>query len=194
MGLNSMSFSRIKHWRISLLPTNPLMGLVFLLGIVSLIGCSDEADIANDNAGVRINVTSLNTSRQDTDATFLALDGTPLAMTDFSGQRVFLNYWATWCAPCIREIPAILRAAAMLAEENYLFLLASDESITEIQEFLDDYGFDGNFIKLNGYFAAMGVQAVPSSVLYDENGEVLKSWLGEREWDSPEILSELRNP
>lgn len=127
-------------------------------------------------------------------STFQDLEGRGLEIASFAGKKVFVNYWATWCAPCIREIPSIARAAAELADENYLFLLASDESPDTIRNFIADRGFEGHFIKLNGFFGAHGIDAVPSSSLYDENGQLLQSWAGAFEWDSAEMLGELRNP
>lgn len=124
---------------------------------------------------------------------FQDLAGHGFEIDDLAGQKVFLNYWATWCAPCIREIPSIARAAAALEDENYLFLLASDESVETIEDFINDREFSGNFIKLNGFFGAFGIDAVPSSVLYGENGAIIRSWAGSFEWDSPEMLSELRS-
>ncbi len=170
------------------------MRIILAFAVLWLSACGGEPGAPDGAAALRISVNNVEAARNAADATFLDLDGKPLEIADFAGQRVFLNYWATWCAPCIREIPSILRAADALADEGYLFLFASDESIAEIQDFLGDYGFDGNFIKLNGFFGSMGVQAVPSSVLYGEDGEILKSWLGEEEWDSPALLSQLRNP
>lgn len=127
-------------------------------------------------------------------STFQDLSGQGLEIASFAGKKVFVNYWATWCAPCIREIPSIARAAAELEDENYLFVLASDESPETISNFIADRGFDGHFIKLNGYFGSHGIDAVPSSSLYDEDGQLLQSWAGAFEWDSPELLEQLRNP
>lgn len=129
-----------------------------------------------------------------TTSTYQDLEGRGLEIASFAGKKVFVNYWATWCAPCIREIPSISRAAAALEDENYLFVLASDESPETIRNFIADRGFDGHFIKLNGFFGAHGIDAVPSSSLYDENGQLLQSWAGAFEWDSAEMLAQLRNP
>jgi thiol-disulfide isomerase/thioredoxin len=124
---------------------------------------------------------------------FQTLDGQPLDLSAYAGKKVFLNFWATWCAPCIREIPAITRATAELQDENYVFLLASDESLETIQDFIADREFTGNFIKLNKFFGAWGIEAVPSSELYDENGNHVATWSGAFEWDSPEMLAAIRN-
>jgi thiol-disulfide isomerase/thioredoxin len=124
---------------------------------------------------------------------FQTLDGQPLDLSAYAGKKVFLNFWATWCAPCIREIPAITRATAELNDENYVFLLASDESIETIEDFVLERGFTGNFVKLNKFFGAWGIEAVPSSELYDENGNHVVTWAGAFEWDSPEMLDAIRN-
>ena len=123
---------------------------------------------------------------------YQTLSGQALDLNVFAGKKVFVNYWATWCAPCIREIPSINRAAEALESENYVFVLASDESQETIAEFLEERQFEGNFIKLNDYFGAHGIHAVPSSLLLDEKGEVIRRWDGSFEWDSPEMLAQLR--
>jgi len=133
------------------------------------------------------------TAAATTDARFQTLDGQPLDLSAYAGKKVFLNYWATWCAPCIREIPAITRAAAELEDENYVFLLASDETVDTIEDFIADREFSGNFIKLSKFFGAWGIEAVPSSELYDENGNHVVTWSGAFEWDSAQMLDAIRN-
>lgn len=139
-----------------------------------------------------VSITSVTPTADATATRFQTLDGQPLELSAYAGKKVFLNYWATWCAPCIREIPAIARAAAELEDENYVFLLASDESLPTINDFLLDREFSGNFIKLSGFFGGHGIDAVPSSVLYDESGSEITTWAGAYEWDSPEMLAQIR--
>lgn len=167
---------------------HPLPKALLLALSLGLAACGGEgpADTQSPAAGTG----AAEAARAD--STFSDLDGNPLALADFQGSKVFLNYWATWCAPCIREIPAINRAEAALADEGYVFLLASDEDLEQIRGFLAEREFEGRFIKLNGFFSTQGVEAVPSTVLYGENGELLQTWLGAYEWDSPEMLAELR--
>jgi len=175
----------------------PTFGFLMLsLGLL-LQGCggNETADVAATpapTAVVSITSTPATPAPNATETMFQTLDGQPLEISAYAGKKVFLNYWATWCAPCIREIPAITRAAAILEPEGYVFLLASDESLEKISEFLLDREFTGNFIKLNGYFGGHGIHAVPSSVLYDETGSAVRTWDGAFEWDSPEMLAEIR--
>ena len=145
-------------------------------------------------AQARLTITDVAPTAADaTASTYQDLQGNPLELSAYAGKKVFLNYWATWCAPCIREIPSIARAASVLEQENFVFLLASDESLETINDFLADREFTGNFIKLNGFFGGHGIDAVPSSVLFDETGTPIRTWPGAFEWDSPEMLAELRD-
>jgi thiol-disulfide isomerase/thioredoxin len=154
---------------------------------------TEQAPASSTPAQAQLTVTDVPPPRADpTASTFQDLEGNPLELSAYAGKKIFLNYWATWCAPCIREIPSIARAAAVLEDENFVFLLASDESVETIAEFLEEREFTGNFIKLNGFFGGHGIDAVPSSTLFDETGAMVKTWPGDFEWDSPEMLVELR--
>jgi thiol-disulfide isomerase/thioredoxin len=180
-----------------------LLSLVSAFGLLQACSGDDSAAGSAQDAGAVAALAdgTAQTSTLPVGATFDAatstyqdLQGQGLEIASFAGKKVFVNYWATWCAPCIREIPSIARAAAELEDENFLFVLASDESPETISNFIADRGFEGHFIKLNGFFGAHGIDAVPSSSLYDENGLLLQSWAGAFEWDSPEMLEQLRNP
>ena len=169
--------------------------ILSLLVVALLQGCggnneSDAASVATERTSP---VASASVIPASSDTKFMSLQGEPLELSAYAGKKVFLNYWATWCAPCIREIPSIARASAELEDENYVFLLASDESLETISDFLADREFSGNFIKLNKFFGAWGINAVPSSELYDENGNLLVTWAGAFEWDSAEMLDAIRN-
>jgi thiol-disulfide isomerase/thioredoxin len=145
-----------------------------------------------EEAPTIVRITTLTPPVSSEGSTFQDLEGNPVEISDYMGKRVVLNYWATWCAPCIREIPALNRAAEILDDEEFVFLLASDESPEEIIEFVADHEFEGNFLKLNSFFASFGVEAVPSTMLFDIDGKIINTWLGEYEWDSPLLLAELR--
>ena len=167
-----------------------------LLVVALLHGCGNESPtpaITESAPAATPATASTPTATASADNKFVDLQGQPLDLASYAGKKVFLNYWATWCAPCIREIPSIARASAELEDENYVFLLASDESLETIGDFLADREFTGNFIKLNKFFGAWGIEGVPSSELYDENGALVVTWAGPFEWDSPQMLDAIRN-
>jgi thiol-disulfide isomerase/thioredoxin len=173
--------------------TLPCLAALFLCSMLQ--SCSEEPAVALTNSGqanTQAAPLPVSATFDAATSTFQDLQGRGLEIASFEGKKVFVNYWATWCAPCIREIPSLNRAAEALADENYLFLLASDESVADIRDFIDERGFGGHFVKLNGFFGSYGIHAVPSSSLYSEDGELLQSWAGAFEWDSEEMLDEIR--
>ena len=121
------------------------------------------------------------------------LDGNPIALSDFKGKRVLLNFWATWSRPCIEEMPSLSKAKEVLEKENYVFLLATDQPIKTIKSFKEKKNFDFNYVKLNGAFAQLGIKALPVTFIYNENGDKVDQISGAVEWDSQEIINRLKN-
>ncbi len=158
--------------------------------LLLLFACTEEERFIQTGS---ITLSDVQTNESGESTTFQDLGGRPIEISNFVGRKLIINYWATWCAPCIREIPALSRAAEILGPEGYIFLLASDEPLDTISAFIAENEFSGNFVKLNTFFSIHGIQAVPSTVLYDESGQQIKSWLGAYEWDTPALLTELRS-
>lgn len=126
-------------------------------------------------------------------STYQDLAGTPVELVDYKGKKVLVNYWATWCRPCIEEMPDLLQAQDMLADDNYVFLLASDESTKKISKFKLDRSFDFKFIKYNGTYAELKIDALPVTFIYNEAGEEVFRFDGAMEWNSPEVIQKLKN-
>ena len=161
-----------------------LLLTIFMVGVLS---CKDEQNkLTNSNkvASVQVNT--------KTKSSFEDLNGNPIELSDFKGKRVLLNYWATWCRPCIEEMPSMLRAQEILENDNYVFLLASDQSMEKIKAFKDKKKFDFTFLKFNGSLADMKINALPATFIYNEAGEFTSRIDGATEWDSPEILDKLK--
>ena len=121
------------------------------------------------------------------------LEGKPVQLSDFMGKRVLLNYWATWCKPCIEEMPVLEGLQKKLATENYIFLFASDQSLKVIQKFQATKGFDLTFVKFNGTWADKGITALPVTLIYNEAGEQVERFDGVMDWDSPAMIQKLKD-
>lgn len=121
------------------------------------------------------------------------LEGNPIRLSDFKGKKIVLSFWATWCAPCIREMPSLLRSQEILEKENYVFLLPSDEATAKIIKFKERQQFNLNFIKFNGSLVKQNIHALPTTFIYNEKGKKIEVIVGANEWDSPEMIQKLRN-
>ena len=123
---------------------------------------------------------------------FIDLDENNLDVSVFNEGKIVISYWATWCAPCIKEMPSMNRAEKILKDYGYTFLLVSDESISKISNFKNEMNFDFNFLKSSKSFETIGIYAMPTSYVFDENGKIVETFVGVVEWDSEEVINKLK--
>lgn len=116
------------------------------------------------------------------DAEFETLDGGSKRLDDYRGQIVLLNFWGTWCPPCIREIPELVRLQPLLEDMGATLIgPAVDSGSSEaIREFAAEFGINYPIYKSNtnqavGSFAAAGY---PYTLLIDREGVIRKTYLG----------------
>ena len=119
-------------------------------------------------------------------------NGSDTNLAKLNGNWIVVNYWADWCAPCIKEMPGIKKAEEILEEYGYTFLLVSDETLDEISDFKNEWNFDFNFLKSTKSFETLGVYAMPTSYIFDENGKIVETIVGAVKWDSKEMIDKLK--
>lgn len=163
-----------------------LRPLFYLAIAITFIGCKDAKTTTPNTAVIETEVEKVPS------ATYEDLEGNPIELSDYKGKRILLNYWATWCRPCIEEMPDMEKAQTILEQENYVFLFASDQSVKKIVKFKEARGFDLEFIKFNGMYAKENVSALPATFIYNEVGEQVLRFDGGLKWDSPEMIEKLR--
>ena len=124
--------------------------------------------------------------------------GTAVRLEDYRGQTILVNFWATWCAPCKKELPSLDRLAAEFAGENFKVLaVAADPKGREAAaNQLVELGVDRvEFLMDNRLALAIGVGgsgALPLTILYDKDGNEVGRLLGEADWASDEAKSLIR--
>ena len=142
------------------------------------------------NSNITSNISDLESLQLK--SSFFDLEENNVDISEFNSGKVVISYWATWCAPCIKEMPSIKKAEEILEEYGYTFLLVSDETISKISNFKNEMNFDLKFLKSNKSFESLGVYAMPTSYIFDENGEIVETFVGVVEWDSEEIITKLK--
>ncbi len=116
------------------------------------------------------------------------LDGKPVDMDDFKNKTVFINFWATWCKPCIQEMPTIAKAQELLKDKNVVFLFPSNESVDLIEGFKERKGFDFNYVQSKN-LEALNIVALPTTFIFNPKGELIFSEAGFRDWSTEENLA-----
>ena len=156
---------------------------IYSLCYVLLLGCN--TGITNNK-----NVSDLESLQLKT--SFVDLYENNLDLSVYKGKKIVINYWATWCGPCIKEMPTIKRAEEILEDYGYIFLLVSDETISRISKFKNDRNFDFNFLKSIESYETLGIYSMPTSYIFDENGKIIETIVGAIEWDSEEMINKLK--
>lgn len=129
------------------------------------------------------------------DVKLSTLTGQNIDADEFEGKVVFINFWATWCGPCIREMPTIEKAQALLKDKDVVFLLASNEELDQIERFSKKRDYDFRYVQLNN-MEELKIQALPTTFIFDSNGKLKFSETGTRVWDDPaniELISKIIN-
>ncbi|MFQ3340594.1 MAG: thiol-disulfide isomerase/thioredoxin [Flavobacteriaceae bacterium] len=123
---------------------------------------------------------------------FVDLKNKKVDLTSYIGKRIIINHWATWCGPCIKEMPGIKRAQEILKNHNYTFLLVSDENVSKISKFKNDKKYDFNFLKSVGSNETLGIYSLPTSYIFDEKGMKIETIVGTIIWDSDQMIKKLK--
>lgn len=125
--------------------------------------------------------------------TFADAAGTPLSLSDFKGRVVLVNLWATWCPPCIAEMPDLAALQQRLGGENFQVVAVSLDrgGIAQAQRWLERNGIKA----LTPYAADVsqfGNAVLPTSLLLDRNGTVAWHGAGLRDWTGPEATAAIQ--
>jgi thiol-disulfide isomerase/thioredoxin len=123
--------------------------------------------------------------------------GKPRSLADFRGKLVLLNVWATWCAPCREEMPALDRLQAKLGGSRFeVVALSVDQQGAGIaRKFFDEVGVKslGLYVDPSAQAAfKLGAPGLPVTLLVDRDGREIGRRLGPAKWDSPEVVEALR--
>lgn len=131
------------------------------------------------------------------DFTFPGLDGKMVSLSDYRGNVVLVNIWATWCPPCVDEMPSMERLYQELKGENFEILAVSIDSLgtKAVAPFMKKYNLsfpalmdpDGTIKNL---YQTTGV---PESFIINKQGILIQKVIGPRDWARPEIIGFFRD-
>jgi thiol-disulfide isomerase/thioredoxin len=122
-------------------------------------------------------------------------DGRTLELSDLRGKLALVNLWATWCEPCLREMPSLERLQSRLGARITVLAVSEDRGGNKtVEPFIAKIGLKSVKIYIDpksevGH--AFGARGLPTSILIDREGRVLGRVEGAAEWDSPKILGVL---
>lgn len=127
----------------------------------------------------------------DFDLPVLSSD-TRRSLSSFEGNVVLLNFWASWCPPCIEEMPSMQTLYERLGGAGFEIVAVNlQEDPATVQSFMDRNGYDFPvLLDRNGSIAReYGVRGIPTSYVVHSDGRLLAMLVGPYEWDGDDIVS-----
>jgi len=125
-----------------------------------------------------------------------ALAGGEVDLGSLRGRVVVLNFWATWCPPCVAEMPSLERLHRALGPEGLAVVTVStDVDEAELARFVSEHGLTLPVLRDPGGRVAAGAYRTtgyPETFTLDRGGVVLEHVIGPAEWDTPEALARFR--
>jgi cytochrome c biogenesis protein CcmG, thiol:disulfide interchange protein DsbE len=161
-----------------------LLGSIVLLGValIWVVGGTLEPRIIN--AG-------------DTAPNFKVItdDGKTITREDFGGKLLVLNFWASWCPPCITETPSLEEFARQFSPQGVVVLgVSSDRNENLYRKFIQRFGitFETARDPQADISASYGTFQIPETYFIDRNGKVVEKVISNQDWMDPEFLARVR--
>ncbi|HEX8365475.1 MAG TPA: TlpA disulfide reductase family protein [Allosphingosinicella sp.] len=196
-----------------MLPELPLRPEIFrLLGFAALASASCDREKAAEPQGggpdanaARPAAAAYPTGRLDRSRAGAAApsvpfedgEGQPATLADFRGRPLLVNFWATWCPPCVREMPSLDRLAAQQGR-NGVQVIAISQDLDGRQKVADFFAerrlaelepyLDGDM----AFMTALRIETLPTTILYDAAGREVWRMTGMAEWDGERASGLLR--
>ncbi|MFQ5791224.1 MAG: TlpA family protein disulfide reductase [Acidobacteriota bacterium] len=122
------------------------------------------------------------------------LDGKMVRLSDFRGNVVVVNFWATWCPPCVEEMPSLEKLQNKLGRSGLeVVAISVDDDLEAIRQFQENFGLSFTLLQDEGAKVshAFGTYKYPETYVLDREGSLAWKIVGPREWTSPQVLVNL---
>ena len=153
------------------------ISVVFLFGFLSCNGVDKSKSVTAIDKDRPFNIIRLK-----------ELNEQPINLEKYKGKTIVINFWATWCKPCLEEMPSIAKAQNILLEKEVIFLMASGESTEEINAFRNTHDYKFNYARIENSEES-GIQALPATFIFNPDGKLVFSESGARKWDNTDNIN-----
>jgi thiol-disulfide isomerase/thioredoxin len=177
------------------LPVRLIVSLLILAVVPMLAGCDRQKAEAPQAPAAAEEAKGVDRSHKGEAApsvNFKDPDGGRFDLTKFKGTPVLVNLWASWCAPCIKELPTLQQLEQAQADQGRLGVVAVSQDMApqgSVDAFLGERDI-GRFAAYHdpdmALSSALGVQVLPTTILYDAQGKEVWRYVGDLDWTGEE--------
>jgi thiol-disulfide isomerase/thioredoxin len=181
-----------------------MRAIVLMLGLLALAGCDRQNGAASQANGSEVSTSvpgagldRSHAGRPMPGIEFRDPDREPATLADFKGKPLLLNLWATWCAPCVKELPMLDALSRRPGAPQVLALSQDMSEQAEVAAFLSERKLGLELFQDSNMdmSSALGVSILPTTVLYGASGKEIWRYTGDLDWMGPEaakLLAEAR--
>ena len=146
----------------------------------------------NDSAFKFSNQVAIKDNMPAPDFTFPGLDGKMVSLSDYKGKVVLLNIWATWCPPCVEEMPSMEKLYQKFKGQNFEILAVSidEPGLKVVAPFMkkSNLTFPALIDSEGAIKAVYGITGIPESFIIDKQGNLIKKIIGPVDWATGDIF------
>jgi len=118
--------------------------------------------------------------------------GTTVSLEQLRGKPVLLNFWATWCPPCVDEMPSLVQLHKELGDKVTILAVSEDVDAGAYKQFIHDHGIDLLTVRDTQHQNEVyGTFKYPETYVIDRNGKIVRKFIGAADWTSRDIIDYL---
>ena len=164
------------------------------LGLLANIGHAETADLGSLLEGDMRKLTLHTAPEATSDVVFLSADGEELTLADYQGKTILVNFWATWCAPCRKEMPELSALQTDLGSDTFQVVTVATgrNPLPAMKKFFDEIGIDNLPLHTDvrqSFARSMGVLGLPVTLIMDPSGNEIARLQGEADWSSDSAVA-----
>jgi len=164
-----------------------------ILGVLLILGCTQPPELPSYQ---REWLAVEERKPIDLSGTFKTIDGedVPLIDSDLESKVLFLNLWATWCLPCLEEMPAMASLYEEFSDQGLAMVAVSNEDPEVVRQFLEEHPYPFTILldPEDTLTLRLEVMALPTTFIVDRQGRIALQQLGSYDWDSPGMIDQFR--
>ncbi|MFC7536395.1 TlpA family protein disulfide reductase [Sphingomonas sp. GCM10030256] len=173
-----------------------MRGHILLMGLLALSACDrqnlqERQEAVADRAGPKVGLDRTHAGKPMPTVAFRDPDGQETSLAAFSGKPLLLNLWATWCAPCIKELPTLDALASRPGAPQVLALSQDMGAQPKVEAFLAEkkIGLEPYQDPDMAISGEIGAKILPTTILYDASGREVWRYTGDLDWSGVEAQS-----
>lgn len=116
------------------------------------------------------------------------LNGQKVSLQSYAGHPLFLSFFATWCGPCMREMPELADLKAKLSDQKLELVCICDEPVEKLQTLQTRFGDKLTILHSEKSFHDIGIYTYPTNYIYNASGKKVYEKVNPDDWESPEVV------